>query len=99
MLFFGKEGEKMNTYKFIIKGKVQGVYYRKTILDVAKRLNYKGEVKNLKNGDVQVIVNLDASNFESFVAILKKGSSFSKVSNLISTKLNTQKFTTFSITH
>ncbi|NQY95250.1 MAG: acylphosphatase [Campylobacteraceae bacterium] len=37
----------MITYKFIIKGTVQGVYYRKSVYDNILSKNILGYVKNL----------------------------------------------------
>lgn len=87
----------MQTYKFIVKGKVQGVCYRKSIYDNANNINVKGEVKNLTNGNVQVYANLDSNNFDSFISILKKGSPYSNVSSVTSFKLDAKIFKRFSI--
>ncbi len=89
----------MKIYKFIVKGLVQGVCYRKTIYDNAIVHNIQGEVKNLTNGDVQVIARLDSSNFDMFVSILKKGSTLSKVKLVTSSKIDTKPYINFSITY
>ncbi len=87
----------MITYKFIIKGTVQGVYYRKSIYENTLSKNIFGYVKNLPNGDVEALANLDDNTFDSFVGILKKGSTYSKVTNIISSKLKFINFTNFCI--
>jgi len=89
----------MITYKFIIKGTVQGVYYRKSVHDNTQSKNIFGYIKNLPNGDVEALANLDQTTFDTFVAILKKGSSYSKVTNITSSKLNFTAFTNFSISY
>jgi len=89
----------MTTYKFIIKGLVQGVYYRKSVYENTLKTNIHGYVKNLANGDVEAVANLDSKNFDAFVSILKKGSSYSKVSNITSSKLNFISFKNFSISY
>ena len=89
----------MQTYKFIIKGRVQGVFYRKNIYINATNNNFTGQVKNLSNGDVEVYANLDSSNFDKFVSILKQGSPNSKVSSITSSKINTISFKKFSIVY
>ena len=86
----------MTSYKIIVSGKVQGVYYRKTIKENALKLGYKGYVKNLSNGNVEVAVMLNEANYDKFINILKKGSSYSKVTNLQITKSN-ETHTSFSI--
>ena len=47
----------MNTYQLIVNGRVQKVNYRKFVSEVASALDYCGYVKNLPNGDVEVIIN------------------------------------------
>ncbi len=42
--------------KFIVNGHVQGVCYRYGAKQVADRLNINGYAKNLRNGDVEVVV-------------------------------------------
>jgi len=87
----------MITYKFIIKGTVQGVYYRKSVYENTLSKKIFGYIKNLPNGDVEALANLDDNTFDTFVTILKKGSSYSKVTNLTSSRLNFITFTDFSI--
>ncbi len=72
----------MTAYKIIVRGRVQGVYYRKTIQEKAKKYGFSGYIKNLSNGDVEVGVMLDACNYETFIKILKDGSPYSLVNNL-----------------
>lgn len=78
----------MASYRILVSGKVQGVYYRKTIAQKALKHGYKGFVRNLNNGDVEVGVILNESNYNKFLAILKQGSSYSKVTNLQIKKTN-----------
>ena len=87
----------MYSYKFIIKGLVQGVYYRKTIYENAKKLKLKGYVKNLQNGNVEAVAILDSSTFDTFVSVLKKGSIYSNVTHVLSSKIKTTNFNDFSI--
>ena len=42
-------------FKATVSGVVQGVWFRKSTQEVAKRLGIKGHAKNLPNGDVEVI--------------------------------------------
>ncbi len=67
---------------FIIKGKVQGVYYRVSIQRAAQKVGFNGYVKNLPNGDVEAGVYCKKENLEKFVKILKLGSSSSKVKRI-----------------
>ncbi|HOP08652.1 MAG TPA: acylphosphatase [Candidatus Methanofastidiosa archaeon] len=42
--------------RLIIKGKVQGVYYRDSTKSKALELGIKGWVRNLPNGDVEALI-------------------------------------------
>ncbi len=44
----------MPRYNIIVSGRVQGVGFRYFVQTLAGRLNLKGWVKNLDNGDVQM---------------------------------------------
>lgn len=75
--------DKIQSYRFIIKGKVQGVYYRKTIYENATLVNLNGYIKNLPNGNVEAL--LTAKNkieLKQFKKILKKGSMLSSVKSI-----------------
>ncbi len=72
----------MNAYRFIIEGKVQGVAYRKAIQQTASLGQLKGFVKNLKDGSVEVVVDLDETQIDEFMFVLKNGSSMSEVENI-----------------
>jgi len=69
-------------YKFIVSGKVQGVWYRKTVADNAKKKGLSGYVKNLEDGRVEAGVALENDDLEVFVRILEKGSSASRVDEI-----------------
>ena len=86
----------MNSYKFTIFGKVQGVWYRKYVMQIAKTLGFVGYVKNLSSGCVEVVVNLDLqSELESFVSKLYEGSTFSKVEDVECIKIDFVDFEKF----
>jgi len=72
----------MQNYKFIVRGRVQGVYYRKTTCQNAQTENYNGYVKNLSNGDVIACVSCKKKDLDKFINILKQGSTNSKVTNI-----------------
>ncbi len=88
----------IKSYKITVKGKVQGVYYRKTIHHNVQLLHVSGYVKNLKNGDVEVGVNIEEERLNDFVEILKKGSDYSKV-NRIEIRANEEQYKDFVIAY
>lgn len=72
----------MPRYNIIVSGRVQGVGFRYFVQTLANRLNLKGWVKNLDNGDVQMELQTSEENLELIIEKLKKGNGFSKVSNM-----------------
>ncbi|ADG92009.1 acylphosphatase [Arcobacter nitrofigilis DSM 7299] len=79
----------MKSYKFIISGKVQGVFYRKSVTNNANRANFSGYIKNLPNGDVEAVVTCKENRLNEFITILKSGSEYSKISNIKQTSIGT----------
>lgn len=64
----------MNSYKFIIRGKVQGVFYRKNVYDNSIKENFSGYVKNLPDASVEACTTCSEDELDIFLNILKKGS-------------------------
>ncbi len=72
----------MQSYQFIISGKVQGVWYRKTVCENAQKKGFSGYVKNLDNGMVEAGAALEDDDFAYFIEILENGSPGSRVDNI-----------------
>ena len=72
----------MQSYKFLVSGRVQGVYYRANVAKNAKSTGYSGYVKNLVDGSVEACVTCDQEKLDTFKSILKKGSLLSKVMSI-----------------
>ena len=72
----------MEVYKFIIFGKVQGVYYRKFVSQSAMKKQLEGYIKNLNDGTVEVVVVLFDEDLEMFKKILQDGSPASVVESI-----------------
>ncbi len=72
----------MKSYKFIITGKVQGVYYRAGIRNNTLKENFRGYVKNLFDGRVEAVITSEESECRDFIKILQQGSKLSKVFNI-----------------
>jgi acylphosphatase len=84
------------TYKFLISGKVQGVWYRKFVSENAKKEGFRGYVKNLPNGKVEAVANIENENeLNKFVEILKKGSPYSEVEDIEVMQINDMDFSDF----
>ena len=72
----------MKTYRFIVSGKVQGVWYRKYTKEIADSLGISGYVRNLQNGDVEVVATLKKEQFNDFLNALMKGPPLAIVDNI-----------------
>jgi acylphosphatase len=71
----------MKRIKVIIKGQVQGVFFRKFIKDNAIKLNLKGSVKNKKNY-VEAIFEGKTSDVHKMLILCKKGPKNSVVDSI-----------------
>jgi len=72
----------MENYLFIISGKVQGVWYRKTVCENAQKKGFSGYVKNLADGRVEAGAALEDDDFAEFLAILQEGSMNARVDSI-----------------
>jgi len=84
----------MEWYKFIIFGKVQGVFYRKSVSQAMMKKQYKGYIQNLDDGTVEVIAEVFDDDFNTFMSILKDGSLLSSVEDIQYEIINDAEFTT-----
>ena len=72
----------MKSYLFLVSGRVQGVYYRKSVAESAQKLGFDGYVKNLKDGRVEAVITCKDAEVSRFVELLEKGSLLSLVKNI-----------------
>lgn len=77
----------MEVYKFIVTGRVQGVFYRKFVSQKAMAKQLEGYIKNLSDGTVEVVVALFDEDLEMFKNILHEGSPLSHVEKIEMTVL------------
>ncbi|ACZ12072.1 acylphosphatase [Sulfurospirillum deleyianum] len=78
----------MNTYRLIVTGRVQGVGYRRFVVEMAETLGYGGYVKNLPDGSVEVVLNATyEEDLEFFISKLYDGSMFSNVQDVTCRKV------------
>jgi len=91
----------MEWYRFIISGKVQGVFYRKSVSQELMKRQFKGYIQNLKNGTVEVVAEIFDDEFDIFMKILNEGSLMSHVEDIQYEVIDDAEFTTdgFEIRH
>lgn len=84
----------MEWYRFIISGKIQGVFYRKSVSQAMMKKQYKGYIQNLDDGTVEVVAEVFDDEFDTFMDILKEGSLLSTVKNIQYEIIHDAEFTT-----
>jgi acylphosphatase len=73
----------MNVFKkILIKGHVQGVFFRESTRELASSLQLAGGVRNRFDGSVEVLVAGDEYDVETFINWLKTGPKLAKVSTI-----------------
>ncbi len=74
--------------RILVKGRVQGVFYRNYTQEFALNLGIQGRVRNLKNGDVEILAHGEKEQLESLINWTKKGSPLSKVTEVSFDKID-----------
>jgi acylphosphatase len=81
-----------------ITGLVQGVSYRASAQDEARRLGVRGWVKNQKNGDVEAVAEAEGPVLEQFITWCRRGPSEAEVESVTVTDApTTETFSGFEV--
>ena len=72
----------MFRYKIVVSGNVQGIGYRFFSENEAQKLNLTGWVRNLSNGDVEILAEGEENILNEFISILKTKHSYATISNM-----------------
>jgi len=86
-------------YKILVKGKVQGVWFRKYTKEKAEVLGLKGYVKNEVNNNVYIEVEGTIDVLTKFIEWLHEGSPFSNVSDVVYELGQLQNYSEFDISY
>ncbi len=65
--------------RYIIQGTVQGIYFRQFVKEHADKLRLNGFVRNLTNGDVEIVVEGILESIERFTNQIKQGPEHSQI--------------------
>jgi acylphosphatase len=69
--------------RFLVIGKVQGVYFRQSTRLEAKRLNLRGSARNLPDGSVEVLAQGSVSAVQAMHEWLKRGPVQARVDDVL----------------
>jgi acylphosphatase len=67
----------------LVKGKVQGVFYRASTVEQAVKIGVGGYVKNLPSGEVYIEVFGTKRQINKLISWCKEGSEWARVNDLI----------------
>jgi acylphosphatase len=87
----------MISRQILIKGKVQGVFFRASAKKAAEEFSLKGWIKNTGNGDVEAIVTGNENAVMQFIEWCRKGPRDAVVKQVIVTELPVANYSEFSI--
>ena len=73
----------MPTVRLIIKGKVQGVFYRAKARDKAEQIGITGWVRNTNDGDVEIMASGEEQLLDQFIEWCHVGPPSSQVTEVI----------------
>jgi acylphosphatase len=83
-----------------VAGRVQGVFFRNSVADLADSLNVAGWVRNLSDGRVETLLEGDKDNVGKIIEFCKRGPPGAHVSELeIKWEEWQGEFTDFKILH
>jgi acylphosphatase len=87
----------LETMQIIVKGKVQGVFYRQSAKEKAKELEITGLIRNALNGEVLIIATGRKDKLQDFVRWCRQGPPRAIVKDVFIQSLSLQNFETFYI--
>lgn len=71
-----------NAARFLVEGRVQGVFFRASTREQAVRLGLRGFARNLPGGGVEVLVAGDPAAIDELAAWLRQGPDRARVEAL-----------------
>jgi acylphosphatase len=87
----------LQTISITVSGVVQGVFYRQSTKERALELGISGIVKNLRDGNVQIVATGTDDQLDQLVAWCKQGPPRAKVTAVNVDRVITQEFIGFVI--
>ena len=87
----------MPTVKLLIKGTVQGVFFRATAKKIADGLHIVGNIKNTPDGNVEVIASGEQTKLNKFIDWCRQGPEKASVAEVNITPLNDEQYKEFTV--
>lgn len=87
----------MQTIHLIVKGKVQGVFYRAFVKNTAEDLGITGWVKNLPDKTVEINATSSEEILKQFIDLCRQGPPRAFVENIITEGIPDKHFNGFKI--
>lgn len=87
----------MPTIHLIIKGEVQGVFFRATAKDMADEIGVTGWVKNTNEGNVEIVANGSNDQLQKFMDWCKLGPRRANVTDVEITGTEEKFFKSFDV--
>lgn len=84
----------------IVSGRVQGVWFRASTLEVAREVGTRGYVRNLPDGKVEALLQGTREQIEAVIAFMKKGPPGAVVSDIdITMRAPEKEYHTFRVSY
>ena len=87
----------MKTISITISGKVQGVFFRQSTQEKAASLGITGTVRNMPNGDVQVIATGSKEQLDQLILWCHSGPSRAQVGKVVVEEVLPENFSGFRV--
>jgi acylphosphatase len=83
--------------RFLVSGRVQGVFFRAATEATARRLGLTGWVRNLADGSVELVACGDEAKLSELERWLWQGPPRARVEQVVATDVELQSFRDFSV--
>jgi len=69
--------------KFVVKGTVQGIFFRQFVKGHADALKLRGFVRNLESGDVEIVVEGEDDAIERLLNKVREGPKHAQIRDVV----------------
>lgn len=74
--------------KIKVYGRVQGIFFRKSVKELADKIGIKGSVRNCADGSVEIIAQGNEDKIKKLYSWIKSNPGFSKIERVTIDNLN-----------